>query len=119
MRMATVGRARVLTWLPVSLMAWPHQSFRNSPSRHSLGWNTGIYDGAHAEPGFLDFRRQLRVLLFADQVIELTAIFEPHLDEPSRAIRFGVDEVRVVQHLRVDLHHLAAHRRLQRRGRVV
>src|SRR5579859_7083841 len=44
MRIATVGSASALTWLPSSLMDWPHQSFRNSPSFHSLGWNTATYD---------------------------------------------------------------------------
>src|SRR5205085_10631773 len=44
MRIATVGSARALTWLPSSLTLCPHHSFRNSPSFHSLGWNTASYD---------------------------------------------------------------------------
>src|SRR5690349_7771823 len=139
MRIATVGRASVLTWLPDSLMNWPHQSSRNSPSRHSLVWNTSSYDAAPRNPTIgaglarlgramtpqridaamrgraggvlrkggltplrLDLGCELCVLLFADQVVQLAAVIDAHLDEPSRSVWLGVDEVRVVQHLRVD-----------------
>jgi hypothetical protein len=35
-RIATVGKASWLIWLPSSLIDWPPQSFRNSPSRQSF-----------------------------------------------------------------------------------
>src|SRR2546430_12455298 len=63
-----------------------------------------------------DLGGQLYVLLFADEVFELTSVVELYLQQPARAIRLGVDDVWVFQHLGVDLDDLAADGRLDRRG---
>ena len=53
------------------------------------------------------------------EVFELTSVVELYLQQPARAIRLGVDDVWVFQHLGVDLDDLAADGRLDRRGGIV
>src|SRR6266851_3012135 len=118
MRIATVGSASALTWLPSSLMAWPHHSFRNSPSFQSFGWNTASYDAATTNLTS-DLCGQLRVFLFADEVFQLAAVVETDLDEPAGAIWLGVDDVWIFEHIRIDLDDLTADRGLEGRGGVV
>src|ERR1700738_1220959 len=72
---------------------------------------------ARSAGGDSNFGGQLRVLLFADQVLELAGILEADAQQPSGAIRLAVDHVRGLECLAVDLEDLTGHRRLQgRRG---
>src|SRR3979411_3100039 len=64
-----------------------------------------------------DLGRQLRVLLFADQLLQLGRILDPDPQQPPRAVRLAVDDVGVIESLAVDLDDLTAYRRLDRRGR--
>src|SRR5712691_3322741 len=64
--------------------------------------------------GNSDLGGQLGVLLFVDQVLELPWIFDADAQQPPRAIRLGVDDIRVIERLGVDLDDLAADRRLDR-----
>src|SRR5438445_101751 len=63
-----------------------------------------------------DLGRELGVLLFADQVLELVGVVEADAKEPPRSVRLTVHDVRVLGCLSVDLYHLTADRRFDRRG---
>src|SRR5713226_3962452 len=69
--------------------------------------------------GLSDLGGQLGVLLFVDQVLQLPWIFDADAQQPPRAIRLGVDDIRVIERLGVDLDDLAADRRLDRRRRLL
>src|SRR5713101_8349569 len=51
--------------------------------------------------GNSDLGGQLGVLLFVDQVLELPWIFDADAQQPPRAIRLGVDDIRVIERLGV------------------
>ena len=61
-----------------------------------------------------DLGRQLRVLLFADQLLKLGRILDPDPQQPPGAVRLAVDDVGVIESFAVDLDDLTAYRRLDR-----
>src|SRR5258708_6671511 len=62
----------------------------------------------------LDLGRQLGILFFVDQLVQLARVVDPHAKEPTAGVGVQVDQVWVFERLGVDLDHLSAERRLQR-----
>src|SRR5437879_13798266 len=66
-----------------------------------------------------DLGRQLRVLLFTDQLFKLGRILDPDPQQPPGAVRLAVDDVGVIESFAVDLDDLTAYRRLDRGRRLL